>query len=151
MIELNSEARECLTELTRMSESGQSVADFTEKRLYSELSHEEGESGGLAGIRPWVPHDGFYPQMDVYRSLAESGMLEVRRVDGGLYHFGELTTEGRCYLADRAAAEAEAARKLRESRRHDYKVASYGAIAGGIFGLFSGAFAGWLYNVVMGF
>lgn len=70
------------------------------------------------------------------RHLAEVGMIDCQ-IEPGCCTYGGLTAKGRSYFDDKAEAE----RSWRSEHRHDYRVAAFGAVTGGILGLFGGAFS----------
>lgn len=73
-------------------------------------------------------------------------------IDGTLTPTGiklkELPQSGLDFVHDYEQKKLDDAKRTKQQRRHDYKVASYGAIAGGILGLFGGAFSAQLLGWV---
>ena len=123
MVELTPEERKSLKELVEASAQGKSVKDFINNRLYTELSHKEGED--RLGDEVRIYEEGFEEQSQVYKSLYEKGLLEAHppsRVHAG-YWFENLTSEGRCYFDMEEAAKKEKADELEESRRYARKQA----------------------------
>lgn len=145
MIELNSEELISLDELTNVRSSGDDVSDFIRQRLYEELSHA-GEPDAM-GEREFFKHPGYDEQYSVYQSLAEKGLLNGHKMPHSVtMSFGDLTSEGRCYLSDRKAHEEAKLKELRSQRAHDYKIAAFGILGG----LFSGALGSWLFSMLSG-
>ena len=85
-----------------------------------------------AVFRDWERKDSL-PSVYV---TAEVGMIDCR-IEPGYCVYGGLTAKGRSYFDDKAEAE----RSWRSEHRHDYRVAAFGAVTGGILGLFGGAFS----------
>lgn len=135
MVELTNEEERALQDLCDRYFRGESVRDYIDRRLHGDLSHVEDRG---MGIHVLVPHDGFEETKQVYSGLADKGLLE-----GGT-SFGNLTSAGRCFFADRAALEEAARKEKRSKRRHDWLIASYGIFGG----LFSGALGAWLFGLI---
>ena len=77
------------------------------------------------------------------RSLARLGLVEI--VDPPLAETRcRSTLAGRDLVAEVRSGISKAEAEKRQQQRHDYKVAAFGAVAGGVLGLFSGGMAGWL-------
>lgn len=77
------------------------------------------------------------------RSLARLGLVEI--VDPPLAETScRSTLAGRDLVAEVRSGISKAEAEKRQQQRHDYKVAAFGAVAGGVLGLFSGGMAGWL-------
>ena len=98
MVELNKDERRCLRELLSVHRSGGDVGRFIEDRLYSELSHvEDSKSGPVV-----VGHEGFEDQLDLYRRLAEKGLLFATGGTGyAPRSYGGLTSDGRDWFRQR--------------------------------------------------
>lgn len=77
------------------------------------------------------------------RSLAGLGLVEL--CDPPLAETRcRSTLAGRDLVAEVRSGISKAEAEKRQQQRHDYKVAAFGAVAGGVLGLFSGGLAGWL-------
>ena len=77
------------------------------------------------------------------RSLAMLGLVEL--CDPPLAETRcRSTLAGRDLVAEVRSGISKAEADKRQQQRHDYKVAAFGAVAGGVLGLFSGGLAGWL-------
>lgn len=84
----------------------------------------------------------------VYQMLKEKGLVSGASADNGFFFRG-LTVAGKSWIRDYDAQVENEERAIKSSRRHDFKVALVGAVAGGLLGLFSGAFSAWLFGSVM--
>ncbi len=133
MVELTSEERAALAELCEARDSGLSVFDFINQKLYSETPSVS-EPGGFEPVW-WIEDPESIELLQVYISLAKKGLLEGYRPDeNSSYCFEDLTSAGRCYFKDeKAAADAER-KKVREQRIHDYKVALFSLLGGAVAG-----------------
>lgn len=69
----------------------------------------------------------------VCKSLKDRNLIEGTPFDGGFLLWG-ITPEGKSYFADLEEAQKLEEKEKRSSRLHDYKVASFGIIGGGIMG-----------------
>lgn len=77
------------------------------------------------------------------RPLARLGLVEI--VDPPLAETRcRSTLAGRDLVAEVRSGISKAEAEKRQQQRHDYKVAAFGAVAGGVLGLFSGGLGGWL-------
>lgn len=85
--------------------------------------------------------------MEVYRGLLDVGLIDATSVWGGLLFHG-ITQRGLDFVDDYAASQEaeEAAKKAQWA--HDWKVAAFGAVSGGILGLVSGAFSSQLVSLL---
>lgn len=68
--------------------------------------------------------------------LAKAGLIDCK-FSLAEESYGGLTSLGRSYFEDKAEAE----KAWQAEHRHDYRVAAFGAVAGGLLGLVSGAFS----------
>jgi hypothetical protein len=75
---------------------------------------------------------------EIYGELFRAGLIEGVEIDGGFCFFG-LTQKGVDCVDDREAGNREEEERAKTQRRHDYLVASYGALAGGVLGFLGGA------------
>lgn len=136
MTKLTHEERHALSELCEARDSGLSVPEFVNRRLYSELSHVAGVD--RFGEKQRVEHPGYVEQRQAYDGLVEKGLLEGSRPNNApFYWYGDLTGAGRCYFADEASAKEAERKKVRSDRAHDYRVALFSIVAGAIAGALS--------------
>ena len=141
-VHLSSEERRSLRELVDIREDHESVRKFIDRRLYDELSHLDGQDELGEELRTYKT--GYHEQRQVYISLFDKGLLSASRPAPNVYWFGDLTPEGRCYFADEAARDEKEAEKTRSDRLHDWRIALFGVIGG----LFSGALASFLLDII---
>lgn len=91
-----------------------------------------------------------FPESEEYRAierdlcrLLEIGLLEpTHQADGFNWKFGNLTSDGRCYLADREEQERRREREERCRRSHDYRVAIFSALLSFAVGFALGCITG---------
>ncbi|WP_101723096.1 hypothetical protein [Eggerthella timonensis] len=127
MIDLQSSEYDELALLVEAEEHGDNVKELATNRL-------QPNGAGFDDRRS-----------EVYRGLDSVGLITGFSVDDGFVFF-ELTQKGIDFIRDYEASVAAEKKRSDDQRRHDYKVASYGAVAGGILGLFSGALGSWLLS-----
>ena len=114
---------------------------------YDELeANDRGEDVDALASRRLRP-DGSLDDMafEVYAGLESAGLVAGFATFSG-FVFSGLTQKGIDFIRDYEKSIEDERTRTREQRIHDYKVASYGAIAGGILGLFSGALGSWLLD-----
>lgn len=78
--------------------------------------------------------------MEVYRGLLDVGLIDATLVWGGLLFHG-ITQRGLDFVDDYAASQKAEEDAKKAQWAHDWKVAAFGAVAGGMLGLVSGAFS----------
>lgn len=83
----------------------------------------------------------------VFIALMAKGLVTGKE-SSGFFFFGDLTYLGIDFVREHRAAVQEAARKTRSDRLHDYSVQTWGAVSGGVVGLFTGAIGGWLFQLI---
>lgn len=77
-----------------------------------------------------------FPESEEYKSLEpdlnrllDLGLLEpTHQADGWNWEFGDLTSDGRCYLANREEQERRREREERSRRAHDYRLAIFSSL-----------------------
>ena len=112
----------------------------------AEERNEDVEAMAMKRLRP----DGREFDMracEIYRGLKSYGLVAGMNAENGFFFF-ELNQKGIDFIHDYDKSVEDERMRTREQRRHDYKVASYGAIAGGLLGLFSGALGSWLVRTI---
>lgn len=84
---------------------------------------------------------------ETYRGLYDAGLIDATPVWNGILFHG-LTQKGFDFVDDYVAAQdaEESARKSQWA--HDWKVAAFGAVSGGMLGLVSGAFSSQLVSLL---
>ena len=82
------------------------------------------------------------------------GLHDVGLIKGvkcfGDYVFRELTQKGIDFIDDYEAQVNADKKQAKDQRMHDYKVASYGAAAGGVLGILGGVLSSWLLDIIGG-
>lgn len=116
-IDLNGSEYETLLALVEAERSGSDPCGVAEASLHPD--------GGL-----------FFDKRaaEVYRGLLRRGLIDADPAMGGVVFYG-VTQAGIDFVDDYAAEES--AKKAQWA--HDWKVAAFGAVSGGILGLVSGA------------
>lgn len=137
MVELNSEELKCIEELDSIRNRGENVKRFIEHRLYAELSHKENEDD--LGEYEFVKHQGFDEQYGTYVNIAGKGLLESSKYShSATMSFGDLTSEGRCYLSDKEACDKEAKRAKWSERRFTIAASLITCIVSAVLGYIAG-------------
>ncbi len=77
------------------------------------------------------------------RSLAQLGFVELVEIPLADTRCRS-TLAGRDFVAEVRSGIERANAEKRDQRRHDFKVAAFGAVTGGVLGLFSGCLGSWL-------
>lgn len=77
------------------------------------------------------------------QELVTTRLIEGVKAPGYVY-VQDVNRSGIDFVHDYYAMEKAKSDKEKLNKRHDYKVALYGAISGGVLGLFSGALGGYL-------
>ncbi len=75
---------------------------------------------------------------EVYRGLLRRGLIDADPAMGGVVFYG-VTQAGIDFVDDYAAVQAAEESAKKAQWAHDWKVAAFGAVSGGILGLVSGA------------
>ena len=86
--------------------------------------------------------------VQLYRSLLRKKLIVGSSFMGG-FDFRGVTIWGDHWVADYDEQARREARERRERRNHDFLVALFGAVSGGLLGLFSGALASLLYDLLL--
>lgn len=124
-VDLQSSEFEFLKKLVNVYTNGESVLEFAK---------DESEKNPLV--------------IDLVRDLINAALLRGLVTTYGVIVILEMKQAGIDFVHDYYALKEQEEAELKQNRRHDYKVASYGAVAGGVLGLFSGAFGGSVIDAI---
>lgn len=119
-------------------------SEFNELKLLVE-SEKKGDDPKDTATRRLKPDGNVFDDRicEIYKGLHDVGLVSGFSVHSG-FLFSSLTQKGIDFIEDYETSVSEEKRRSEAQRKHDYKVASYGAVAGGLLGLFSGALGSWL-------
>lgn len=135
MSDITSEQERLLKTLIRHEKAGEPAGEYINRIRRPRLN---AENVAAATGEPYDTSHGYQVIEPMLQRLLKEGLVEPWHYDGSWdarFPYGRLTSEGRCYFKDRE-------RRTSDQRRHDYKVAAFGAVVGGVLGLFSGALGG---------
>lgn len=84
---------------------------------------------------------------EIYRGLKSAGLISGVNADGG-FLFVCLNQKGIDFIDDYAQSEDESRKRTKEQRAHDYKVAAFGAVTGGILGMVGGVLSSQIASAI---
>lgn len=84
---------------------------------------------------------------EIYSGLASVKLISGFNVDNG-FLFHEINQRGFDFIDDYAASEKAETKRTKEQRAHDYKVALFGIVSGGLLGFLGGLLSGPILTLV---
>ena len=91
------------------------------------------------------PFDG--RAVETYRGLFDAGLIDATPVWGGILFHG-ITQKGVDFVDDYAALRDAEESARRAQWAHDWRIAAFGVISGGLLGLVGGAFSSQLVSLL---
>ncbi|MBR3690580.1 MAG: hypothetical protein IKL97_05730 [Eggerthellaceae bacterium] len=91
-------------------------------------------------------HDCDARKAEIYRGLQSVGLIVGVKYDGG-FIFRHLTQKGLDFIDDYRASEKAEVKRTKDQRRHDYKIAAFGWIGGGIMGAVVSLFLYFVFGI----